>query len=214
MKTLFIALAISLTSLSNCDSRTARSADTTGNDITEIRVFDEKKNACSVDFKNFVYPSPFFRKESIRLKNGEQPETRFKNGLVNGMGFYYVSEYHGDLNKDGKKDAIVTMSVLTGGSSIPHVVYVYDLSRSKPKLLWTYISGDRADGGLRDVYAIENELIMELYDPQDSRGDCCPAFFFRINYSWNGRKFIETRKLRVPVPEPDDRFKRTVNTCD
>ena len=178
-----------------------------------------KKSMRSVDFRNFSYPEteelhiPHTRKRSFMLKDGELPETRDKQGFVDGMGIYLSSVSYGDVTGDGKEEAIVTLSIVTGGSALPDIVYIYTMKGSKPRLLWAFVTGDRADGGLRRVKAENGYLLVELYgnrrilgkdlcaEDKTNRGACCPTFFTRARYKWTGNAFRLASKPKV-LPNP------------
>jgi hypothetical protein len=160
----------------------------------------------SIDFRNFTYPftegliDPINPKRTFTLKNGELPETRNKQGLVDEMGIYLGNVIYGDVTNDNQEDAIVTISILTGGSATPQIVYVFTLENNRPKQLWAFSTGDRADKGLRKVYAENGQLVIELNSPIDSKGDCCPVFFTRSKYRWTGKNFQEVENQdKLPV---------------
>lgn len=154
----------------------------------------------SIDFKNFTYPwprdllDPSNPKRTFRLTNGELPETRTPEGRVDGMGVFFKDVNYGDVTGDGINEAIVSLSVLTGGSAIPHIIYVYTLKNKQPKLLWCFATGDRADGGFRRAYAQRVNLIVELNSPIGKQGDCCPTRFTRTQYQWVEKRFRKKRE--------------------
>jgi len=178
-----------------------------------------KKSIRAVDFSNFSYPetevlhTPHSRKRSFNLKDGALPETRDKQGSVDGIGIYLSNVSYGDVTGDPQEEAIVTMSIVTGGSALPNIVYIYTLKGSKPRLLWAFDTGDRADGGLRRVKAENGYLLVELYgagrilgkdlyaQDKTNRGACCPTFFTRARYKWTGNGFRLASKLKV-LPNP------------
>jgi len=161
-------------------------------------------NIRSVDFANFTYPwvlSFGDPDKSFTLKNGELPATRDERGMIDEMGVFFGSVRHGDVTGDGAEEAIVFLSVQTGGSSIPGILYIYTWQNNRPKLLWSHSTGDRADGGLRDAYAEGGNFVLELNSSDGKRGDCCPIKFERIKYKWNGKKFRQKQKEVLPIPE-------------
>jgi len=94
---------------------------------------------------------------------------------------------------------MVSLSILTGGSAMAGLVYIYTLQNNHPKLLWLRSTGDRAEGGLRDVYAQDGQLVVELNSSFGSRGDCCPTHFIRTNYEWRGGRFRQKRKKTLRI---------------
>lgn len=146
----------------------------------------------SVDFANFAFP--WLRElgdsgKTFALRSGELKPTQDKNGMVEEMGVTLQSIVYGDVTGDGGEEAMVVLSMVTGGSAIPHATYIYELADGKPKLLWAFSTGDRAGGGLRRVYAEKSELVIERYSPVNSKGDCCPTLFTRARYKWQGKHF-------------------------
>ena len=94
--------------------------------------------------------------------------------------------------------------VETTGAAIPQFVYIYEWKEEKPELLWYFRTGDRADGGLKDLRVENNELVVELYGQDrfllgevetgkitgDEEQLCCPTHFTRSAYKWNGTTFL------------------------
>ena len=162
-------------------------------------------NIRSVDFANFTYPwtadlvDPSNPQRRFILRNGERPATRDVRGFIDEMGVFLGGVTYGDVTGDGVEEAIVSMSIQTGGSSIPGLVYIYSFRANRPRLLWYFSTGDRADGGLRGVYAENGGLVVELNSPVGSRGDCCPTRFTHTRYEWRGSRFRQRRKETLPI---------------
>jgi hypothetical protein len=175
-------------------------------------VFAQQRSSSihSIDFTNFSYPSKaanltFSSKTAkgnvFKLRQGElPPKFGERNRLLN-VWLKFGSVVYGDLTGDGNEEAIVNLNWITGGSALPNLVYIYTLRKGRPTLLWAFETGDRADGGLKDVYAENGELVLELYgkgkiigrnlyaDDGTKNGDCCPTFFTRTQYVWRGGHF-------------------------
>lgn len=168
----------------------------------------------SVDFANFTYQwvagvgDP---KKSFTLSGGEMAGGRDQTETSKGGGVALQSIGYGDVSGDGRDEALVVHSVVTGGSAIPHVVYIYTMETNGPKLLWAFSTGDRADGGLRQVYADGGELVVELYGKDRLIGGdlyggdealCCPTTITRARYVWQGDHFSQKGNAeRLPNPE-------------
>jgi hypothetical protein len=75
----------------------------------------------------------------------------------------YVTTRFIDITGDGQDDAIVILKVETTGNAIPQLVYVYEWKDGKPELIWNFRTGDRADGGLKDMRIENGEVVLELY---------------------------------------------------
>lgn len=160
------------------------------------------KEIRSVDFANFTFPWPRALRDSKKtftLRGRELNPTRGKTGMVEEMGVILESITYGDVTCDGTEEAMVILSIVTGGSAVPHAAYVYALKDGKTKLLWAISTGDRADGGLRRIAAENGDLVIELfgvgtaigkklYGTEDV-GACCPKHFTRTRYKWVGNQF-------------------------
>lgn len=167
------------------------------------------KTIREVDFQNFTYPYPRDPADSDKrspksytLHKGELPPTRDKDGFIDKMGIDLVGVNYGDVTGDSSEEAIVVLSILTGGSALPNIVYIYTWQNTSPNLLWSFSTSDRADDGLRDVYIKDDKLIVELYTPIDKRGDCCPLFFKRYSYFWHNNRFRQKGKAEL-LPNPE-----------
>jgi len=160
-------------------------------EISEVKSSTSDHSIRSIDFANFTYPHDCvgIHKKEFTLRNGEEQKSMDKVP----MRLSYLS--YGDVTSDGKEEAMVVLSVsFTGGTMRLHCVYVYTLEGERPKLLWTFDTGDRANGGLRQVYAESGQLIVERYKKTDNDGDCCAALITRTRYQWQNGRFRRTVK--------------------
>ncbi len=164
------------------------------------------KSIRSIDFKNFTYPRvgeqrSYIRRRSFTLRDGEHPEHEIEDGMHFGQVIY------GDVTGDGSEEAIVILGIQTRGSAIPNAVYIYTLSQHGPSLLWGFMTGDRADGGLRRIQAEKGGLVMELYGKGTRIGGrlygteraaaCCAYSVTRTHYQWRKNRFKPTGKSEV-----------------
>jgi hypothetical protein len=178
----------------------------------------------TIDFKNFTYPLPRGWQhpdgDEITLVNGRlqpkirdiqeemSPEDKAAARAERRIGMSYVTTKFLDVDGDGLDEAAVILKVETGGTAIPQLVYIYTWKDDKPELIWPFRTGDRADGGLKDLRVESGELVIELYGQDrfilgqtetgkitgDEEQLCCPIYFTRTFYKWNGRNFQLTRK--------------------
>jgi len=79
--------------------------------------------------------------------------------------FEFVNVAYADLTGDDREEAVVTLSIRSGGTSRTHCIFVYTLSGESPELLWVHETGDRAVEGLRNAYIQDRSLVIEQYDP-------------------------------------------------
>jgi len=176
------------------------------------------------DFKNFTYPLPRGWQhqdgDEITLEGGKlephfkdideemSPEEKAARRAERRIGMSYVTTKYLDVDGDTDDEALVILKIETGGGAIPQLVYVFEWKDDKPELLWNFRTGDRADGGLKDLRAENGELVVELYGQDrfllgqtetgkitgDEEQLCCPTFFTRSFYKWNGKNFLMQRK--------------------
>ena len=162
----------------------------------------------SVDFDNSVFPAwPIYskREKPFTLKDGEYVG-RLQDGAVEPYPVSLVDSIYGDVTGDGAEDAILVFTESIRGTAIPYYVYVYGMARNKPKLLWSFDTGDRAEGGLRQILAENGKLVVELYGRNkyvggdyysDSQGACCPLHYTRSRYQWRNNRFERSGELEV-----------------
>jgi hypothetical protein len=149
----------------------------------------EYRSVRDTDFANFSFPWLSMSQGTFHLTAGSLSPTRRSDGVIEEVGLDLFDVLYGDVTGDGLEEAIVVLTMTTGGSAVPHWVYVYSPARAQPSLIWAFETGDRADEGLRKVSADKGDLLLELHDPEDSRGDCCPVLFTRARYRWAGARF-------------------------
>jgi hypothetical protein len=129
----------------------------------------------------------------------------------------YVTTRFLDADGDGQDEAAVILKIETGGSAIPQLVYIYAWKDGQPELRWNFRTGDRADGGLKDLRAENGELVVDLYGQDrfllgqyetgkitgDEEQICCPLFYTRSFYKWNGRNFqLQRKRLTYDIANP------------
>jgi len=187
------------------------------------------------DFKNHTYELPRGWQNpdgttEITLVNGKvapveaattedmDPETKAAVKAERRIGMSYVTTKYFDITGDGQDEALVILKIETAGSAIPQLVYVFTWKDGKPELIWPFRTGDRADGGLKDLRAENGELVVELYGRDrfllgqtetgkitgDEEQLCCPTSFTRSRYKWNGKNFLmQGKRLTFSVEDPN-----------
>ncbi|CAN5587561.1 hypothetical protein BH10ACI3_BH10ACI3_24350 [soil metagenome] len=187
------------------------------------------------DFKNYTYELPRGWQNpdgstDIKLVNGRiapiegktnaddmSPEEKAEAKLTRRIGLSYVTTKYLDLTGDGQDEAIVILKIETGGGAIPQIAYVFTWKDNKPELIWPFRTGDRADGGLKDVRSENDLMVVELYGQDrfllgqmetgkigdDVEQLCCPTYFTRSFYKWNGKNFtMQGKRLTFPTADP------------
>lgn len=167
------------------------------------------------DFKDHTYPLPRGWQDpdgsDAQLDKGERRMTGEKIGLS------YVSTRFFDVTGDGQEEAFVILKIVTAGSAIPQLVYVFSWKDGQPELIWYFRTGDRADGGLKDLRPEEGMLLVEIYGQDrfllgevetgkitgDEEQLCCPTHFTRTRYKWNGKNFLmQGKRMTHTVADP------------
>jgi hypothetical protein len=145
---------------------------------------------------------------SVDINEKMSDEEKAARKAARRIGLSYVTTKYLDATGDGQDEAIVVLKIETGGSAIPQVVYVFSWKDVGPEVIWPFRTGDRADGGLKDIRAENGELVLELYGQDrfllgqtetgkitgDEEQLCCPTFFTRTLYKWNGNAFLMNKK--------------------
>jgi hypothetical protein len=144
-----------------------------------------------VDFKNFTYDVDVFeKKEKLTLKNGE-----FDRNTEDDKLFFTVEvEGYGDIDGDGKEEAVVTTMMNTGGTGNFSSGIIFTMKGGKPVILTEFEGGDRAYGGLVSAKIVEKELIVVRNDPGETGGACCAEFHITSKYKWNGKGLVQVGK--------------------
>jgi hypothetical protein len=187
------------------------------------------------DFKNFTYELPRGWQNpdgstEITLTNGHLDPVEGKTNrddmsdeekaaarLARRIGMTYVTTKYLELTGDGEDEAVVILKIETGGSALPQIGYIYTWKNNAPELLYPFRTGDRADGGLKDLRSENGMLVVELYGQDrfllggfetgkvtgDEEQLCCPAYFTRTNYKWNGNTFLmQGKRLTYSLANP------------
>lgn len=198
-------------------------SDATRKPNTQAEILDESGGATTAapigdfDFRNYIYPLPRGWQDAdgrdAVLLDGERRMAEKQIGLN------YVTTKYGDATGDGVDEAFVVLKIVTAGSALPQIVYVFEWQEAKPELIWFFRTGDRADGGLKNVYADAGELVVELFG-QDRyilgavetlkiTGDevqlCCPTYFTRTRYKRaapGGEFRLQGKRLTFSISDP------------
>ena len=189
----------------------------------------------SFDFKNYTYELPRGWQNpdgttSITLVNGHikpkegtvsedmDPDEKAEAKANRRIGLSYVTTKYFDVTGDGQDEAIVVLKIETGGGAIPQIIYIFTWKNGEPELVWTFRTGDRADGGLKDIRMENGLFVAELYGQDrfllgqtetgkvgdDREQLCCPTYFTRSAYKWNGSAFIlQGKRFTFSVADPN-----------
>jgi len=169
------------------------------------------KDITTIDFRNFTYPVT----EDLRVRlpppafNVVEGSHSFQGGAKDSqVEINHLSTIYDHVTgKDSSLSAIIVFSVYYGtsgimGSGRSHCVYIYNLQRGTLKLFWSFDTGDRADGGLRNIYGENSNLVVETYSSDIGfAGACCAKTFMRSTYEWIGFRFnlVEAKRFNNPL---------------
>lgn len=185
------------------------------------------------DFKNYSYPLPHgwenpdgsdatlvngrLAPVSVATNDEMSPDEKSEAKSRRRIGLSYVTTKYFDVTGDGQDEALVVLKIETSGSAIPQIVFVFTWKDGKPELIWPFRTGDRADGGLKDLRAENGALVLELFGQDrfllganetgkitnDREQLCCPTYFTRTRYKWNGKNFqLQGKRLTFLTADP------------
>lgn len=218
-----------------------RTTPTSAKPNLQAELLDERNKTTTspignFDFKNYIYELPRGWQNpdgtaEITLTNGRiapiqgkinreemSDEEKAENRAARRIGMSYVTTKFLDVTGDTVDEAIVILKVETGGSAIPQLVYIFTWKDGKPELLWPFRTGDRADGGLKDIRFENGQLVVELYGQDrfllgqtetgkvtgDEEQLCCPTYWTRSLYKWNGKNFLmQGKRLTYSFVNPN-----------
>ncbi len=223
----YIALgALILGMLSSCDfssttnhsksvpiAKTASSLRSPQNRVDQKNIKDIKE----VDFSNLDYPAIDSFKNILPTKTFQTTNGFYSYEYGNNRIEFRMqgAVYDQITGKDTTTDAVVVFAIYSGahgtiGSGRSHCVYMYSLSEGQLELTWSFETGDRSAGGLRNIYGEDGNLVIEIYNSDvfyNSKGNaspggaCCAKTYTKAVYEWTGFRFqlIEAKKLNNSI---------------
>ena len=143
------------------------------------------------ELKNFTYNVDVFeKKEKLTVKNGEFDRNTPEDKLY----FVITEVVYGDLNRDGKEEAVVTTSMNTGGTGNFSSGIIFSMKGKKPVILTRFEGGDRAYGGIRSVNINKGLFVLQQNDVGEAGGACCPEFSVTTMFELKGGKLVQVGK--------------------
>ncbi len=141
-----------------------------------------------VDFFNFTYNAFCLGEE------GQQSPVAVRNGetFPEGGGHFLVrSVTYGDLDGDGRDEAVVFIICNGGGTGNFSEGYVYSMRGGRPSIIATIAGGDRAHEGIASISIRETLLNVGRFGT-DTGGACCPEYIETRVYPLAESRLIET----------------------
>ena len=114
---------------------------------------------------------------------------------------------YGDVDGDGKDEAVVSSNCNSGGTGQFSEGFVYTLKSGKPVLIGRIEGGDRAYGGIREITIAEGIVTVDRNDPGEFGAACCAEAAIKTNYKWNGKTLVESGKPETRELYPAIRVK-------
>ncbi len=155
-----------------------------------------------VDFKNFTYPAfcASEETENVTVKDGEFSSEKQEDGYVDRFLFKVFDVAYGDLNADGREEAIVLTVCNTGGTGNFSEGFIFTPGTRVPVLTARIPGGDRADGGLRKAFVDDGLLVVDSNDAGEDGGACCPQIIVTTKYRLLGDRIAKVgNETRRPV---------------
>lgn len=147
----------------------------------------------AVDWKNRTYNNG---DQSIKLVDGEWEQTHEDGDYTETLSL--MATVFGDLDGDGKAEAIVHTQYSGGGTGHFDSLDVYQESPAGPKKVGTLPGGDRGDGGIADVRLDGRTVVLVRNGSLLSDGACCPTLEITEQWRWVGGGLqIDPDGLRV-----------------
>jgi len=162
----------------------------------------------SIDFKNFTY-SPFCAgdaPETLTAKDGEFSKETPQDGYVDRLYFNVSDIAYGDLNGDGRDEAIVLTVCNTGGTGNFSEGFVFTMKGAKATMTGRIPGGDRAYGGLRSTRVEKGLLLVDSNDPGKDGAACCPELILTTTYKVVGNKLTKIGKATSRDIYPTERM--------
>lgn len=146
-----------------------------------------------IDFRNYSYNTCFSEdKKTTRITKGKY-EREIKEGDYKYTVYFEVRDViYGDLDGDGKEEAVVSTMCSGGGTGRFTEALIFRSKNGKEELIGSTGMGDRADGGLHDIKFVNGQLKVEQYG--GNAGACCPEYIVTHTYKLTGKGLVEIGK--------------------
>ncbi len=153
-----------------------------------------QSNIRNVDFKNFTHKLSCGSADAVSRVRVREGEFRGdKRGIAVYLQIYKVT--YGDINLDGKDEAVVLYSCGSGASYVYIWGLVYGVKNGKPVLLTRLAGGNKSDGGFFDVSIKRNILIVQRYQVGVAGSPCCAETIETARYRLRGKKLRQVGRL-------------------
>lgn len=142
-----------------------------------------------VDFDNFSYTIGFEEDMVVTTIDGLLEDSE------SFLWFSVLDVIYGDLDDDGRDEAVVTTGYHTGGSGRFGLLNIYAIEDDQVVLRGTRGTGDRADGGLAHVEIAGGQLVVWWFGTD--QGACCPNMVHRQKLAMGALGLVVTESLPI-----------------
>jgi hypothetical protein len=149
----------------------------------------------AVDFANFTYFPSCNGNQSGPVKVKDR--TIQNNKIVDGVNepidenlpnYFDLGEpVYGDLDGDGKEEAVIQSECNMGGTANFDEGYIFAMKDGTPVLVARVEGGDRGMGGIANLKIVENRLVLTR---NESSVNCCAEFTVTTSYRLKGNKLV------------------------
>jgi len=169
---------------------------TAGQQLSSIR---------QVNFKDFTYPwypsflTPPLDSREVTLRNGKFAVEEDQSKGIRFLTLELDDVSYENLTGDSSEQAFLYIQGIAVMNRFVGCLFIYDFTNGRPRLIWQYETGDRADGGLRKAEVKDQTLIIDQNVLEGGEGLCCPKKFIRRYFKWNGEEFriVKSEVLRL-----------------
>lgn len=167
----------------------------------------------NIDFANRSY-GPY------TFQDGKQTELTLTGGhfrlFVDSSHWFDVRDvFYTDLTGDHRPEAIVRLShlrCLRSCDGTADLFYIYTLNEGQLKEIWQFETGTYVYGcGLKSFTTRNEQIELELFgrcvDESETSGGSRPSVIdklTRLEFCFDGERFVAQRKRVVPIPVGDD----------
>jgi hypothetical protein len=153
-----------------------------------------------IDFRNFSYSAYCAGDEPVKI---HVRKGKFLNRSQDEyLDFEVQSVNYGDLDNDGRDEAVIITVCSTGGTGHFTEGFIYSLKNRSPVLVGRIAGGDRAAGGLASAKVSDGLLIVESNE-EGGGGLCCPEYVVTNKFRLVDRKLVDygnpTRRALYPA---------------
>lgn len=142
-----------------------------------------------VDFRNFSYRlrcGDVDVVSKVSVKGGEYSGDKAGHDI-------YLSinkVLYGDLNRDGKDEAVVLYSCGSGASYVYFRGLIFTMNPKRLLFLSPLDGGNKGDGGFHRVTIRRGLLVVERYQVGIGGSPCCPDKIRTVKYRLSGTKLL------------------------